>query len=80
MSLCFLKVDNPNNPSPRWKGKSPGGGNYLDALMELDDNSGQVVQAIRELGIDQNTLVVWTTIMAPGSTLGLTPATRPSAA
>jgi arylsulfatase A-like enzyme len=61
MSLCFLKVDNPNNPSPRWKGKSPGGGNYLDALMELDDNSGQVVQAIRELGIDQNTLVVWTT-------------------
>src|SRR6185295_9896545 len=59
--LCFLKVHNPNNPSPRWKGKSPGGGNYLDALMELDDNSGQVVQAIRDLAIDQNTLVVWTT-------------------
>ena len=37
MYLCFLKVHNPNNPSPRWKGKSPGGGNYLDALMELDD-------------------------------------------
>jgi len=61
MYLCFLKVQNPNNPSQRWKGKPPGGGNYLDALMELDDNSGQVVQAIRELGIDQNTLVVWTT-------------------
>jgi arylsulfatase len=26
MYLCFLKVHNPNNPSPRWKGKSPGGG------------------------------------------------------
>jgi arylsulfatase len=61
MYLCFLKVHNPNNPSPRWKGKSPGGGKYLDALMELDDNSGQVVQAIRDLGIDQNTLVIWTT-------------------
>ncbi|MGB8710740.1 MAG: sulfatase-like hydrolase/transferase, partial [Methyloceanibacter sp.] len=61
MYLCFLKVHNPNNPSPRWKGKSPGGSNYLDSLMELDDNSGQVVQAIRDLGIDQNTLVVWTT-------------------
>ena len=61
MYLCFLKVHNPNNPSPRWKGKSPGGGNYLDALMELDDNSGQVVQAIRDLGIAENTLVVWTT-------------------
>ena len=51
MYLCFLKVHNPNNPSPRWKGKSPGGGTYLDALMELDDNSGQVVQAIRDLGL-----------------------------
>jgi hypothetical protein len=27
--------------------------------MELDDNSGQVVEVIRDLGIDQNTLVVW---------------------
>src|SRR5262245_32171819 len=61
MYLCFLKAHNPNNPSPRWKVKSPGGGNYLDSLMELDDNSGQVVQAIRDLGIDQNTLVIWTT-------------------
>ena len=61
MYLCFLKVHNPNNPSPRWKGKSPGGGNYLDSLMELDDNSGQVVRAIRDLGLAENTLVVWTT-------------------
>jgi arylsulfatase len=59
--LCFEKVHNPNNPSPRWKGKSPGGGNYLDALMELDDNSGQVVQALRDLGISENTIVIWTT-------------------
>ena len=51
--LCFEKVHNPNNPSPRWKGKSPGGGNYLDALMELDDNSGQVVQALRDVGLDR---------------------------
>jgi arylsulfatase len=61
MYLCFQKVHNPNNPSPRWKGKSPGGGNYLDALMELDDNTGQLVQAVRELGIAEKTLVVWTT-------------------
>ena len=61
MYLNFEKVHNPNNPSPRWKGKSPGGGNYLDALMEMDDNSGQIVQAIRDAGIAENTLVVWTT-------------------
>ena len=61
MYLCFMKVHNPNNPSPRFKGKSPGGGRYLDSLMELDDNSGQVLQAIRDAGIAENTLVVWTT-------------------
>jgi len=61
MYVCFMKVHNPNNPSPRFKGKSAGGGNYLDSLMELDDNSGQIVQAIRDAGIDQDTIVVWTT-------------------
>jgi arylsulfatase A-like enzyme len=61
MLLCFEKVHNPNNPSPRWKGKSPGGGNYLDALMEMDDNSGQILQAVRDAGIAEDTLVVWTT-------------------
>jgi len=61
MYLNFEKVHNPNNPSPRWKGKSPGGGNYLDALMEMDDNSGQIIQAIRDAGIAESTIVVWTT-------------------
>jgi arylsulfatase A-like enzyme len=61
MYLNFEKVHIPNNPSPLWREKSPGGGNYLDALMELDDNSGQIVQALRDLGIADNTVVVWTT-------------------
>ena len=45
MYVAFTKVHNPNNPSPRWKGKSPGGGVYLDALMEMDDNSGQITSS-----------------------------------
>lgn len=61
MYVCFMKVHNPNNPSPRFKGKSAGGGRYLDSLMELDDNSGQIIQAIRDLGIEENTIVIWTT-------------------
>lgn len=60
-TVCFEKVHNPNNPSPRWKGKSPGGGIYLDALMEMDDNCGQILQAVRDAGIAENTLVIWTT-------------------
>jgi arylsulfatase len=61
LDINFMKVHNPNFPSPQWKGKSPGRHPYLDSLMELDDNSGQVVQAIRDLGIAENTLVIWTT-------------------
>jgi arylsulfatase A-like enzyme len=61
MYLNFQKVHNPNNPAERWVGKSPGGGVYLDALLELDDNCGQVLQTIRDLGIAEDTLVVWTT-------------------
>lgn len=80
MYLCFLKVHNPNNPSPRWKGKSPAGGNYLDSLMELDDNSGQVVQAIRDLGWPRTRLSCGPPTTARGSMLGLMPATRRSAA
>jgi arylsulfatase A-like enzyme len=54
-------VHQPNFPSPEWKGKSPAGMPYQDALMELDDNSGRVVQTIRDLGLAENTLVIWTT-------------------
>jgi arylsulfatase A-like enzyme len=61
IDINFMKVHNPNFPSPEWEGKSPGRHPYLDSLMELDDNSGRVVQAIRDLGIAENTLVIWTT-------------------
>lgn len=61
MYLNFMKLHQPNFPSPEWKGKSPGMHPYLDSLMELDDNTGQVLQAIQDAGIDENTLVIWTT-------------------
>ena len=64
MYVAFMKCHNPNNPSPNWKGKSHQS-TYLDALMELDDNSGKVVQAVREAGIAENTIVVWTTDNGP---------------
>jgi arylsulfatase A-like enzyme len=59
MYLCFMKQHNPTIPSPEWRGKSPGGHPYLDSLMELDHNSGRVVQAIRDAGLADNTLVIW---------------------
>jgi arylsulfatase len=64
MYVAYLKCHNPNNPSPQFKGKSHEG-DYLDALMEVDYNSGMVVQALRDAGIDRNTIVVWTTDNGP---------------
>ena len=61
MYLNFMKLHQPNFPSPEWKGKSPGKYPYLDSLMELDDNTGKVVQAVKDAGIDEDTLIVWTT-------------------
>jgi len=64
MYVAFLKVHQPNNPAPEFKGKSHES-NYLDSLMELDSNSGRIVQAIRDAGLDQDTIVVWTTDNGP---------------
>lgn len=61
MYLNFMKVHQPTFPSPEWAGKSPGRHPYLDSLMELDDNCGKVIQTIRDLGIAEDTLVIWTT-------------------
>jgi arylsulfatase len=61
MYLNFMKVHQPNFPSPAFKGKSPGMHPYLDSLMELDDNTGKVVQAVKDAGIDENKLIIWTT-------------------
>ena len=64
MYVAFLKVHQPNNPAPEFKGKSHES-NYLDSLMELDSNSGRIVQAIRDAGLDEDTIVVWTTDNGP---------------
>lgn len=43
---------------PEFTGKS-GGGVYSDTLTELDYRSGQVLDAIDQAGIAENTIVVW---------------------
>ena len=40
--------------------KKSGAGLYADVMAELDASVGQVLAAIRELGLDENTLVVFT--------------------
>jgi len=45
--------------SPRFRGKSANG-SYGDAVEELDWSTGEILAALTKLGIDDRTLVVWT--------------------
>ena len=44
---------------PDWKGKSAQGTNSGDQFMEHDQYVGQILQTLKDLGIAENTLVVW---------------------
>ena len=46
MDVNFMKMHNPTNAAPRFAGKSRLG-DYSDAMMELDDNIGRIMDAIR---------------------------------
>lgn len=48
----------PTIPHPEFEGKT-GNGNYADVLSEIDYHSGQILSAIEELGIKENTIVLW---------------------
>lgn len=50
----------PLDASPAFKGKS-GNGIYGDATEELDWSMGEILKALKENGLDDNTLVIFTT-------------------
>ncbi len=64
MNINFMKFHQPNNPSKEFKGKSRQG-IYYDALMEVDSYIGQIMGTIRDLGMDKNTIVVFTSDNGP---------------
>jgi arylsulfatase len=49
----------PQVPHPRFAGKSQAG-NYGDEIVGIDWSTGEVMKALRELGIERDTLVVFT--------------------
>ena len=52
-------------PSEAFKGKSCHG-DYGDFVMQLDDIVGQINQALKDTGLDQNTLLIFTSDNGPG--------------
>lgn len=57
----------PNLPSDEFKGASRIG-NYGDCVMELDYNVGVIMDAVRDAGIDDNTIIVFCSDNGPTTT------------
>jgi arylsulfatase A-like enzyme len=61
ININFMKVHQPNLPAPEFEHKSLSKSKYADSIVELDTRVGRIMDKLRELGLDQNTLVFWTT-------------------
>jgi arylsulfatase A-like enzyme len=60
--FIYLALPSPHTPilpTPEWQGKS-GLNYYADFVLEVDDFMGQLMNVIKESGIEENTLVIFT--------------------
>lgn len=62
--IPFVRTHFPSVQNPKWAGKSSKGP-YGDGLMEMDHHVGMVLDTLRELGIEKNTIVVLTSDNGP---------------
>jgi arylsulfatase A-like enzyme len=61
MSINFMKVHQPNMPDPDYIHKSLSKSKFADSVVEVDARIGRIMDKVRALGLDKNTLVFFTT-------------------
>jgi len=61
INVNFMKVHQPSMPHPDYEHKSLSKSKYADSVVELDAHIGNIMNKLRELGLDKNTLVFYTT-------------------
>jgi arylsulfatase A-like enzyme len=61
INVNFMKVHQPNLPHPDYQHKSMSKSKYADSVVELDARIGRIMDKVRSLGLDKNTLVFYTT-------------------
>jgi arylsulfatase len=61
INVNFMKVHQPNLPHPDYIHKSLSKSKYADSVVELDARIGRIMDKLRTLGLDKNTLVFYTT-------------------
>ena len=62
MYLPYTQVHIPPIPDPEYAGKTRRG-NWADILTQMDDFTGRVLDTLDELGLAENTIVVYSTDM-----------------
>jgi len=65
--VAFSLVHMPTLPNPEFAGKT-GNGDWADCLAEMDHRTGQILDAIKQAGIEDNTLVIFTSDNGPEAT------------
>src|SRR5262249_46996644 len=76
-SINFMKV---HQPRLDYIGKTASKTKFADSVVELDSRIGRIMDKIRALGLNKNTLVFLTTDNGAWQDVYPTPATHPSAA
>jgi arylsulfatase A-like enzyme len=61
MSINFMKVHQPNMPAPEFEHKSLSKSKFADSIVENDTRIGRIVEKVRQMGLDKNTYIFWTT-------------------
>jgi arylsulfatase len=61
INVNFMKVHQPNLPAPEFEHKSLSKSKYADSVVELDTRIGRIMAKLKELGMDKDTLVFYTT-------------------
>ena len=64
LCLPFSMGHSPNYPSSQFKGKSRIG-DYRDKMMEGDFHVGEILDALKELGIDDDTILIFASDNGP---------------
>ena len=64
----ITQVHMPTEPSKKFAG-STGNGDFADVLAEMDDNVGRILDAVSELKISDNTIVIFTSDNGPEDTM-----------
>jgi arylsulfatase len=62
--ITFTQPHLPTLPHPDFEGKT-GHGPFADVHVEIDHRAGQILDAIDELGVRENTIVIWTSDNGP---------------